>query len=293
MTSPSALWQVNGKLAAELPISDRGLAYGDGLFETLRWQSTVCPLWHLHRARLLAGCARLNIPLDSAVLDTEYTAFLTSVRHHNPSLTDAVIKLIVTRGQGGRGYAPPLAPSPNRIWQLLPAPPTTQAALQGVGLQLSSVRLAQQPLLAGLKHLNRLEYVLAAQQALSLHDAHNLQPLLLDTSDCVIETLSHNIFVVEQKTLLTPRLHRAGVKGVLRDFTETLLPAFGYAMLEVDMLLPQLLQASEVFIGNSVRGYWPVTSLVGDGMQKNWPVGPLCLQLQNHYETYLKNTHDV
>jgi 4-amino-4-deoxychorismate lyase len=117
--------------------------------------------------------------------------------------------------------------------------------------------------------------------------------LLLDTSGRVIETLSHNIFIVEGKTLLTPRLDRAGVKGVLRDFTATHLPELGYTMVEVDLMLPQLLQAAEVFIGNSVRGYWPVTSLVGDGVQKSWPLGGLCLQLQSHFESYLKNTHDV
>ena len=287
MTSPSALWQINGQLAAELPISDRGLAYGDGLFETLRWHNGG-PLWHLHRARLLAGCARLKLPLDAAVLDAQYTQFLAAVTQQNPTLEHAIIKLIVTRGQGGRGYVPPHAPSLNLIWQLLPAPSIAQEAAQGVGLQVSSVRLAEQPLLAGLKHLNRLEYVLAAQQA-----TEGLQPLLLDNSGRIIETLSHNIFAVEGKNLLTPRLNRAGVKGVLRDFTQTHAPKLGFAFCETDLLLPQLLQAPEVFIGNSVRGYWPVTSLLGDGLQKNWPIGSFCLQLQHYFESYLKNTHHV
>ncbi|MDZ7924378.1 MAG: aminodeoxychorismate lyase [Marinagarivorans sp.] len=288
MTSPSALWQVNGILAAELPINDRGLAYGDGLFETLRWQPSGCPLWYLHRARLLSGCARLNLPLDDTVLDAQYTQFLATVTQQNSTLEHAIIKLIVTRGQGGRGYVPPHTPSLNIIWQLLPAPAIAKEARQGVGLQVSAVRLAEQPLLAGLKHLNRLEYVLAAQQA-----TEGLQPLLLDNAGHIIETLSHNIFAVEGKNLLTPRLYRAGVKGVLRDFTQTHAPKLGFVFCESDLLLPQLLQAPEVFIGNSVRGYWPVTSLVDDGVQKNWPIGSLCLQLQHHFESYLKNTHDV
>lgn len=293
MTWPGELWQVNGHLLGALPIKDRGLAYGDGLFETLLWQRSrqqgVCPFWPYHRARLLQGCQRLAIPLSPEQLDADYAAFVAQVSVHAEHLHSAVIKLIVTRGEGGRGYTPPRQPSPNSIWQLLPAPALGNEAEQGLILSLSDVRLGSQPLLAGLKHLNRLEYVLAAQRA-----PEGTQPLLLDAHDRVIETQSHNLFLVINGVLFTPALQHCGVKGVLREYLLQQNPlAQGYVLNEANISLGELLAAQEVFVGNSVRGFWPVTALHGMPQALVWPVGAVCRQLQQHHQQFLVTSSHV
>lgn len=275
------LWQLNGCLGANLPLNDRGLAYGDGLFETClvktQGKKAVIPCWPYHKARLLRGCKRLALPLQAEALEADLAGFLT----HLPAGVDGIVKLIVTRGQGGRGYVPPVSQSLNILWQLLPAPIAGDQP-QGVSLALSDVRLARQPLLAGIKHLNRLEYVLAAQRC------KESIPLLLDEQGCVIETLSHNIFCVIDGAIKTPRLNDCGVAGVLRAVMfDRLAAQLPCSVTECELTLPDLAAASEVFIGNSVRGIWPVTRLNALDSRPSWPVGPKALQLQQAWRGYL------
>lgn len=273
--------------AMPFPLPDRGLAYGDGLFETILVSQGSCPFWPLHRERLIAGCQKLAIPLDTAVLDLEYQQFLSYVVRDrlagdkSSPASKAIIKLIVTRGVGGQGYAPLTKPNPNRIWQQRALP--EQVAPDRIKLTTSSLLLSQQPILAGLKHLNRLEYVLAAQAC-----PQGYQPLLLDQSGHVVETLSHNIFCVHKtdsgrSLITTPRLSRCGVAGVLRRWLIEQAPEVGYTIHEDDFTLPDLMSASEVFIGNSVRGVGPVSEI--DHVA--FSVGPASRALQALHQRYI------
>lgn len=287
-SAAKGLWQLNGQLYGQLPIQDRGLAYGDGLFETclLLSQATesgtprsYLPCWPYHKARLLSGCERLNLPIAGNSLEKDLQHFL----QHLPVGARGIIKLIVTRGQGGRGYAPPAHVLPNVLWQLLPAPSTT-CEPGGVHLTVSDVRLAKQPLLAGLKHLNRLEYVLAAQQCAS----HSI-PLLFDTDGCLIESLSHNIFCIIEGALRTPALDQCGVKGVLREVVmQKIAPNLDLEVSEQALTESDLATATEVFIGNSVRGIWPVTGItLLNGRLLQWPAGSMSTELQQAWLRYL------
>lgn len=283
-------WQLNGKWQAQLPIQDRGLAYGDGLFETcllmVRDGVASIPCWAYHRARLLLGCQRLGLPLTEETLEADWQLFLQTISADINSniLANSIIKLIVTRGQGGRGYAPPSEPSLNMLWQLLPAP-KANSEVQGVHVEQSAIQLANQPVLAGLKHLNRLEYVLAAKHC------NNGIALLLDVDDYVVETLSHNIFCVIDGQLITPVLDGCGVKGVLRALIEQqLAPQLGLVFGERKLTLSNLASASEVFVGNSVRGVWPVTSaLLLKATHLTWPVGPVSCKLQQSWLHYISS----
>jgi 4-amino-4-deoxychorismate lyase len=278
-------WQVNGLWQANVPVNDRGLAYGDGLFETLLMRRGRCPLLDFHLARIAAGCERLAIPLTRTEIQQDYEQFHHAIDQQQLGV-EGIIKLIISRGSGGRGYAVKDPLSPTIIWQLLPLVHFESEAANGVALQLSAVRLGRQPRLAGLKHLNRLEYVLAAQNV-----EPGYLPLLLDQENWVIETLSHNLFFCRDGILFTPLLQFCGVDGVLRQVTrQHLAPALGLTWQEENITLNDLLTAEEVFVGNSVQGFWPVTQLSHSGDPRCWSVGPVCKQLQLSHQQFLQRT---
>jgi 4-amino-4-deoxychorismate lyase len=280
------IWQVNGRIYGDLPPSDRGLAYGDGLFETMRFDRGQCALAAFHWTRLLSGCERLSIPLDRRRLLDDCQAFLANLGSHGCE-TSGLIKLIVTRGVGGRGYAPPTPSRSTLIWQWSPLPEESAENETGVALSVSPVRLAQQKLLAGLKHLNRLEYVLAADAAKA-----GAIPLLLDTDGFVVESLSHNIFFTREGQVITPQLVSCGVEGVLKQYAlQKISPALNIPMREESVSLAQLMAADEVFIGNSVRGFWPVTLLASNSKSVRWPIGNVFREFHSTHQAFLKSTH--
>jgi len=258
---------VDGRPATDLPLSDRGLAYGDGLFETIAVRGGRAVLLSRHLARLSEGAQRLSIDLDLSAIETELSAFFAE-------LGEGVAKLMVTRGDGLRGYAPPQPASPRRI--LLGNPPPNYPlgnAEQGVRLFPCVTRLAEQPLLAGLKHLNRLEQVLARGE---WQDAAFAEGLMRDVSGRVIEGVFSNLFLVKDGVLLTAELSRCGVAGVMRAEVLAQAEHLGVALRVRDIAFDELLQADEVFLCNSLYGIWPVRELAASV----WPAGPLTRKLQ-------------
>ncbi|KHL67734.1 4-amino-4-deoxychorismate lyase [Pseudomonas flexibilis] len=265
---------VDGRPAAELPLSDRGLAYGDGLFETLAVRHGQPCLLAAHLQRLRLGCDRLGIPFDEALVTDELLAFCAAVG-------DGVAKLIVTRGDGLRGYAPPTPVQPRRLLLAspLPAYPVGHAE-QGVELFPCALRLAEQPRLAGLKHLNRLEQVLARAE---WQDSRYAEGLLRDQAGRPIEGVFSNLFLVSDGRLLTPSLERCGVAGVMRGALLEQAHALGIACEVRDLAFDELLAAQEIFLCNSVYGVWPVRRLE----TRVWLPGPLTRKLQGIARTLL------
>jgi len=258
---------VDGRPAELLSVKDRGLAYGDGVFETISVTAGQPTLLERHLARLGEGCMRLHMPLDMALLKVELLAF-------SRQLGDGVAKLIITRGDGLRGYAPPAVAQPRRILQGAAKPQYPAAnAEQGVRLFPCTTRLAEQPLLAGLKHLNRLEQVLARAE---WQDAECAEGLMLDGSGRVIEGVYSNLFIVSAGQLVTADLARCGVAGVMRAELLAQAATHGIESVVRDIRYPELLAADEVFLCNSVYGVWPVRAL----QTHDWPVGPLTRKLQ-------------
>jgi 4-amino-4-deoxychorismate lyase len=258
---------IDGQPADSLPVTDRGLAYGDGLFETIAVRGGRPLLLDRHLQRLALGCNRLAIAADPALIHRELLAFAAQ-------LGDGVMKLIVTRGDSLRGYAPALGAPPRRLLQGSPAaayPPTH--AEQGVQLFPCQTRLAEQPLLAGLKHLNRLEQVLARSE---WQDSAYAEGLMRDTSGRIIEGVYSNLFLVKDAVLLTADLSRCGVAGVMRAELLAQAQTLGVATEVRDLQMADLEQADEVFLCNSVYGVWPVRSFA----QLNWSVAPLTRKLQ-------------
>ena len=248
---------VNGNPVAHVAADDRGLSYGDGLFETILFVAGRAPLWPRHLARLTDGCTRLHLPMpDPDLLAHEAAQACASVAR-------AVVRITLTRGSGPRGYALPTNAQPTRIVAASPAPETPPGWYHhGIRVRECALRLSEQPLLAGIKHLNRLEQVLARAE---WSDESIGEGLLCDASGRVISATAANVFAVIGGHLVTPALDRCGVAGVTRA------EVLGRRECEVrDVWMEDLVRAEEVFLTNSVRGIVPVAALDA----RRWSVGP-------------------
>lgn len=266
---------LNGLPASEISLQDRGLAYGDGLFETILVSRRTPILLERHYTRLRRGCERLGLDLDLKVLVDEVAHLLSSA-----PVSDAVLKIVVTRQAQGRGYRP-LTRECNRILTFHPLPDyRSQNPELGIAMFVCQQRLGRQPALAGIKHLNRLEQVLAAQEwpAESF-----LEGLMLDTEGFVIEGTRTNLFMAKAGTLYTPELNLCGVEGVLRA---ALIDHFGTAKV-TPIRLDSLDSADELFIANSVNGVWPVTQLRHGDRVRTLPVGQWALAAQSFFKSLL------
>jgi 4-amino-4-deoxychorismate lyase len=258
---------INGAPIEVVQALDRGLAYGDGLFESIRFVGTVAPLWSRHMQRLSLSCERLRLPIpDLAQLGREALEV-------SRGLAQSVVRITLTRGIGERGYAPPLSPQPTRIVTAF-APPqvSDEVYSRGVRVRVCNIRLAEQPLLAGMKHLNRLEQVLARAE---WNDPAIAEGVLCDIHGHVISATMANLFALVDGVLMTPAVDRCGVAGVARAEILATCPQAQVGPLTLDTLR----EANEVFLSSSVRGILPVHSLD----ERVYAPGAVTRQLQQHW----------
>lgn len=250
---------------------NRGMAYGDGLFETLPVIRGE-PLWlEEHLARLQCDALRLGMDVDEAALREELAIVMRAAPQY------ALLKIVLTRVAAGRGYAPPTRAC-DRLLQLFPSiSPDRGHWRDGVRLMLCQQRLARQPALAGIKHLNRLEQVLAAGE---LRNPGVAEGLMLDVSGLVIEGTRSNVFLVKNACLVTPALEECGVAGIMRAKILEAASELGLSIRVGGVQLADLQRAEEVFICNSVFGIWPVTAL---GCVHK-PIGDVSRQLQRYFD---------
>lgn len=272
----NTLWLVNGQSTCVDP-ADRGLAFGDGLFETMAAHDGTVRWLALHMDRLEEGCSRLEIPAPPrSLLERE-------IRAHCPPRGSAVVKLVVTRGPGERGYRPPDRATPTRVLAIAPWPQfPAEHYRRGIDVHVLGMRLGENPLLAGLKHSSRLEHVLAQ---IELRDHAVQQGLLLDTSDYVVGGTSSNVFAVRGRELVTPPLRRCGVKGVMRRAVLETARALGVPAAERELSLTDVLAADELFMTNALVGVWPIAVID----EHRFAVGPVTRRLM----TSLGYGHDA
>ena len=264
---------VDGEAQTAIDPGDRGLSYGDGLFETVAVRLGQPLRWKSHLTRLGEGATRLGIPMPAVGLwEADLARLLGAATPER-----VVLKLILTRGVGGRGYAPPAAPKPTRIVHLSDWPtwPGTHAET-GIVVRLCATRLGINPTLAGVKHLNRLEQVLAARE-LAATGAD--EGLMLDCDGRLIEGVRTNVFMVVEDRLVTPSLSRCGVRGVMRDALIGAAQELGIPILEQDCDPTLLAHASELFVCNSLIGLWPVRAIQG-WSTPSLSAGPVTRRLQ-------------
>lgn len=249
---------INGVPQECVDATDRGLAYGDGVFRTLIVRDGNAVAWSHHCAKLSQDCAALKLPQpDFSVLASEVSAATQSGGEH-------AVKIIITRGKGPRGYTPPRAVETCRIVISGPGPRyPAEFSTTGVRLRVCSLRLAAQPALAGVKHLNRLENVLARSE---WDDSAVPEGLLLDAAGNVVSGTMSNVIILEGEHLLTPDLSRCGVAGVTRRRVMAAARREGIACLEAEISLSRLRAADAVVLVNSLIGVWPARELDGKAL---------------------------
>lgn len=266
---------VNGEAKDYIPVTDRGLQYGDGLFETIEVRGGQPVFLKQHLARLQQGCLRLHIPVPSAQhIGCEIVALLEHSDHVTWQSSDCVLKIIVTRGSGGRGYRPPDSVEPTRIISLHPSPDYPSSyQLHGINARFCQTRLGLNPLLAGIKHLNRLEQVIARAEWSTLDIQEGI---MLDINNHIIEGTMSNIFFSKDGILHTPVLSHSGISGIVRNLVFTLAYRHHITICEHFFDKEMLLSADEIFVTNSIIGIWPIKQLETTVFR----IGSLTQQLQ-------------
>jgi len=273
---PEVAW-VNGHAAEQVSVLERGLQYGDGLFETIACVEGRPRLLERHLERLAMGCARLGI---EGIEPTELGAEIRSLA---AEAERAIIKLILTRGPAlARGYAPTGRESPTRIALRYAWPVQETSGEAGVRVRIARLRLGENPALAGLKHLNRLEQVLARRE---WSDPHIAEALLFSGSGALISGTMTNVFIVIDSKLYTPRLDRCGVAGVMRRLVLEVAAAAGVPAEERSLDAHALESAQELFLTNALIGIRPVGELEG----KRFAPGPVTARLSERVDARLKS----
>lgn len=260
---------VNGRASACVSALERGLHYGDGLFETLACLGGRPRLLSLHLARLRRGCTRMQIPFTQIeALRCEIEALAAPCRR-------AIVKVLVTRGPAReRGYHVTGNEEATRVTLRYAWPEEDPAAARdGVRVRLAALRLGENPLLAGLKHCNRLEQVLARGE---WTDAGIAEALMLNSSGNLVCGVMSNLFLVQDGKLRTPRVDRCGVAGVTREVVMREATHAGIPLEETLLTADDLTRASEVFLTSALTGIRPVRALE----RREWRPGAVTRVLQ-------------
>ena len=245
-------WLINGQSVGEVAVTDRGLQYGDGLFETVAIRNGAARFIDYHLERLSEGAQRLSLSLDAQSLLPEIAEIIAGRKH-------GVMKLMLTRGSGRRGYRPDPLARPTRI---LGSAETTVSATdfyqQGIKLRYCNTPSSVNPVLAGMKTLNRLEQVLAQSE----WEDKDVQEGLMSTANGeLISGTMTNVFIVKAGELQTPDLSHAGIAGVMRRVVIEQANRINVPVRTCAIYRADLEEADEVFVTNSLIGLWPVKAI--------------------------------
>lgn len=278
------LYLVNGSFNQAISPFDRGFAYGDGVFRTIKIVGGLPEFWPQHYQKLVADCAAINIVCPSAELLMSDLSQLFSTDANIESKV-AVAKIIITRGEGNRGYTPPAITAPMRVVLKSDMPEYPEKRFSdGINLAVCETRLAAQPKLAGIKSLNRLENVLARME---WHNPDIAEGIMLDVQANVIECTAANIFARFGDALITPDLRQCGVAGITRQRIIELAPTLSLKTSIETFDLEKLYQADEVVICSSLYGAWQVKSVqVSESQQKSIKTGALAANIRAALRTF-------
>jgi 4-amino-4-deoxychorismate lyase len=259
---------INGETNENIAINDRGLLYGDGIFTTMAVKNGQVLCWQQHWQRLVTSCKRLSIPLYKQYIFEQEIKQLIQAQDIKEN---HIIKCIITRGIGGRGYTPPIQVKSTRILMSLPFPNYHN---KNITLQICKTRLSKNPLLAGIKSLNCLPYILARAELIEN------EGLLLDTENNIIEGTISNIFFVDNGILKTPSLQQSGVDGIIRQLIIKNLNNLNITIKIGNYNLADLYAAQEIFLTNSIIGLWSVNKFDS----KVFQFGKFTKKIQNYLQ---------
>lgn len=259
---------INGISCQHLPIMDRGLHYGDGIFETIACVDGKLQFWNEHIERMYSGANQLCI--ESNVIDN-FEQDVQILLQAN-EISNCVVKLILTRGQSDRGYRSAKPQKPTRLVILsdLPQYPE-QYSNQGIKACFCAHPVSANSRLAGIKHLNRLDNVLARNE---WQDEYQ-EGFMLNDSGHIIEGTMSNIFAVKNNQLHTPSLNYSGVDGIIRRQILSIAKQQSIESVITDIKKEDIINMDEVFVCNSLIGVWPINNLEN----KSYSVGPITRNL--------------
>jgi 4-amino-4-deoxychorismate lyase len=277
---------INGKVTTQIDAQDRGLSYGDGLFETLAIIDGRPQLWQQHIQRLQAGCARLGIIMPAEeLLHDEIISLYQRQPPTDRHVDQAVVKVILTRGKGERGYRVTNTARTSRIIILSAWPEYPHRHEDGISVRWCNTPLGLNPALAGIKHLNRLEQVMARNE---WQDDHIAEGLMLDVQGRVIEGTMSNLFIVKNQQLQTARLDQCGIAGIIRQLICDDSIGHGLSISEQYLNKTDILAADEVFVCNSLIGIWPVKYLYDLNQPQDYIIGPVSQHVSSSLRAYLQ-----
>lgn len=279
---------VNGQERTQISVFDRGLSYGDGFFTTAlvdqgKWLNAEAHWWRIEQS-----CIKLALPpIDKDILLTQLQSSFALLGAEQDSLL--VLKLVVTRGQGGRGYQPPEQCTPTVIIQWMESP-VDLTLPESMLIRQCQTPLSMNAALAGIKHLNRLDNVLAKAelQASGFDDG-----LMENALQQVVCSSQANLFLLKDNRLLTPRLTQSGVHGTVRYALAKICADIGYQWQETDISWLQLQQADAIFLSNAIRGIMPVSAVefAEDGLH-NFATQHFSkiAEIAKHFQDYQQST---
>ena len=264
---------VNGQQAEHISIRDRGFQYGDGCFETVRILFKKPILWSEHLKRLKYACKTLQLSVNFDLLKSEVAQLIRVNK-----ATNVILKINITRGEGGRGYAPAVQSDCTRILQLIDyvAPSTSS----GARVVVCRHRLSSNSFLGGIKHLNRLDQVLASAQIPADCD----EGLCMDEAGYVIEGCRSNLLFAIDNILVSPDLNKSGVEGVMLDHLIDEFGVKGIAVIRRTISMSELKRADEILLCNSVFGVWPIAEIQNEDWRitlKEKPFTAAALEIQS------------
>lgn len=259
---------INGRESDWIPVSDRGFQYGDGLFETLLVEHGKPQFLVRHLERLGIGCGRLAIEFPGHEILSQEASRISR------PFESAILKIQVTRGSGGRGFRIPERNNPTRVLSIHPRPEyPVDFQTTGIRAILCQNRLGINLSLAGLKHMNRLEQILARSE----WDSPDIQEgLMLDSEGNVIEGTMSNVFLVQNDELVTPDLSRYGVAGIIRALVLEIAQSRRIGVRIETVSIQDVEKAEEIFLTNSVIGLWPVVEFE----RIDYAIGPLTRRIR-------------
>ena len=258
-------WFLAGKPCVSIPVDDRAVQYGDGLFETVAIRGGQARLWGYHTDRLQTGCARLGLPIPTEQLLDDALCSALDTSPVDPDY--CVAKLLVTAGAGARGYRRASDGTGTLLVGMADCSRLPESLYRdGVRVRVCSTRLAIQPLLAGIKSLNRLEQVLARNE---WQDETVFEGLLLDTDDRLICGTMSNVFLIHGNTLVTPAITRCGISGVMRRHVLATVEQAGIDCDVRDIPSDELSSCQGGLLTNSQFGVLPLSQCADRSWQLN------------------------
>mgnify|MGYP003125345900 FL=1 len=272
---------INGQPENRIDVADRGLQYGDGLFENIAYRHGGLEFLSDHLSRLKEGCDRLKIGFSAEqqqLLIQDIQSVCQQLNHN------AVVKIILTRGSGGRGYRYEADMQTTRIISSHAMPVYPVHNVSGIKVRICHQRLAINPSLAGIKHLNRLEQILARNE---WRDETIAEGLMLDYQDRLIEGTMSNVFLVKDNKLFTTELSSCGIAGIMRKQLINLAEKLEMPVHITSLTIDDINSADEMFVCNSLLGIWPVIHITD--FNRDLGHGPITQKLQKALNSLDRN----